>query len=34
MKKIILMVVAAMVATVNVNAQDESKNELGVFYGF
>lgn len=28
------MVVAAMVATVNVNAQDESKNELGVFYGF
>ena len=34
MKKILLMVVAAMMATVNVNAQDELKNELGVFYGF
>ena len=32
MKKIFLMVVAAMMATVNVNAQDE-KNEVGVFYG-
>ncbi len=33
MKKILLMVVAAMMATVNVNAQDEPKNEIGVFYG-
>ena len=32
MKKILLMVVAAMMATMNVNAQDE-KNEIGVFYG-
>lgn len=32
MKKIFLMVVAAMMATMNVNAQDE-KNEIGVFYG-
>ena len=28
-----MMVVAAMMATVNVNAQDEFKNEVGVFYG-
>ena len=34
MKKILVMVVAAMMATVNVNAQDEFKNEIGVFYGF
>lgn len=34
MKKILVMVVAAMMATVNVNAQDELKNEIGVFYGF
>jgi len=33
MKKILVMVVAAMMATVNVNAQDEFKNEIGVFYG-
>lgn len=33
MKKILLMVVAAMMATMNVNAQDEPKNEIGVFYG-
>ena len=32
MKKIFLMVVAAMMATVSVSAQDE-KNEIGVFYG-
>ena len=32
MKKILLMVVAAMMVTMNVNAQDE-KNEIGVFYG-
>ena len=32
MKKILLMVVVAMMATMNVNAQDE-KNEIGVFYG-
>jgi hypothetical protein len=34
MKKILLMVVAAMMVTMNVNAQDEPKNEIGVFYGF
>lgn len=28
------MAVAAMMATVNVNAQDELKNEFGVFYGY
>ena len=33
MKKILLMVVAAMMVTMNMNAQDE-KNEIGVFYGF
>ena len=34
MKKIFVMVVAAMMAIVSVQAQDELKNELGVFYGF
>ena len=33
MKKILIMVVAAMMATVSVQAQD-SKHEIGVFYGF
>ena len=33
MKKIILIAVAAMMATMNVNAQDDLKNEIGVFYG-
>lgn len=33
MKKILIMVVAAMMATVSVNAQDELKHEVGVFYG-
>lgn len=33
MKKIILIAVVAMMATMNVNAQDELKNEIGVFYG-
>ena len=33
MKKVIMMVVAAMMATVNVSAQDETKHEIGVFYG-
>ena len=32
MKKFLVMVVAAMMTTMNVNAQDE-KNEIGVFYG-
>jgi hypothetical protein len=32
MKKVVLMVVAAMMAAVSVNAQDE-KHEIGVFYG-
>lgn len=32
MKKVFMMLVAAMIATVSVNAQDE-KNEVGVFYG-
>jgi hypothetical protein len=34
MKKILLMVAVAMMAAMNVNAQDESKHEVGVFYGF
>lgn len=33
MKEFIVMVVAAMMATVSVQAQDEPKNEIGVFYG-
>ena len=33
MKKILLMVVAAMMATVSVNAQNELKHEVGAFYG-
>ena len=33
MKKFLVMVVAAMMATVSVQAQDEPKNEIGVFYG-
>jgi len=33
MKKILVMIVAAMMASVNVNAQDELKHEVGVFYG-
>lgn len=33
MKKLVLMVVAAMMATVSVNAQEETKHEVGVFYG-
>lgn len=34
MKKIVLMVVAAMMATVNVNAQNEDlKHEFGISYG-
>ena len=34
MKKIIVMVVASMMVTLNVNAQsDEPKNEVGVYYG-
>ena len=33
MKKILIIVVAAMMATVSVNAQDELKHEVGVFYG-
>lgn len=34
MNKYLVMVVAAMMATVSVNAQDELKHEVGVFYGF
>ena len=35
MEKIALMVVAVMMATVSVNAQDDDlQNEIGVFYGF
>jgi len=34
MKKIFVMVVAAMMATVSVQAQDEFKHEVGVFYGY
>ena len=33
MKKILIMVVAAMMTTISVNAQDELKHEVGVFYG-
>lgn len=33
MKKILLMVVTAMMVTMNVNAQDDLKHEVGVFYG-
>lgn len=33
MKKLFLMVVAAMMATVSVNAQDEWQNEIAVAYG-
>ena len=33
MKKLFLMAVAAMMAATNVNAQDEQKHEVGVFYG-
>jgi len=34
MRKIFVMAVAAMMATLSVNAQDELKHEVGVFYGF
>jgi hypothetical protein len=33
MKKFLVMVAATMMVALNVNAQDEPKNELGVFYG-
>lgn len=33
MKKFILLVAVAMMAVVSVNAQDEQKSEIGVFYG-
>lgn len=33
MKKVLLLTVAAMMATMNVSAQDEPKNEIGIFYG-
>ena len=33
MKKFLLMVAIMTMATINVNAQNESKNEVGVFYG-
>ena len=33
MKKILILVVAALMATVGVNAQDELKHEVGAFYG-
>ncbi len=33
MKKFLMMVAVAMMTVVNVNAQDELKNEIGVFYG-
>ncbi len=33
MKKILLMVVTAMIATVNVNAQTEYDNEIAIAYG-
>lgn len=33
MKKFLVMVAAAMMAVVNVNAQNELKHEVGVFYG-
>ena len=32
-KKILMVVTAAMMVALNVNAQDEPKNESGVFYG-
>lgn len=34
MKKILVMMVAALMATVNVSAQNEKKHEIGAFYGF
>ncbi len=33
MKKFLMMVAVAILTVVNVNAQDERKNEIGVFYG-
>jgi len=33
MKKFLIMVSVAMMTVVNVNAQDDLKNEIGVFYG-
>lgn len=33
MKRLFLMVVATIMVTMNMNAQDEPKNEIGVFYG-
>ena len=33
MKKIVLLAVAAMMATINVNAQDEFQNEISIAYG-
>ncbi len=33
MKKLLMMAAVAMMTVVNVNAQDEKKNEIGVFYG-
>ena len=33
MKKFLMMVSVAMMTVVNVNAQDDLKNEIGVFYG-
>lgn len=33
MKRLFLMVVATIMVTMNTNAQDEPKNEIGVFYG-
>lgn len=33
MKKGLLMVAIMTMATINMNAQNESKNEVGVFYG-
>ena len=34
MKKILVMMVAALMATVNVSAQNEKKHEIDAFYGF
>ncbi len=34
MKKIYLMVAVTIMTVANVNAQDELKNEIGVYYGF
>jgi len=34
MKKMMMMVAVALMTAMNVNAQDEFKNEIGVFYGF